>query len=52
MKRRRKFELAIADLQHALGDPLMDDRYGALFSATWNLYPFNTKELAVWRTRS
>ena len=40
MKRRRKFELAIADLQRALAHPELDDRYGALFHGTWNLYPF------------
>lgn len=45
MKRRRTFELAIADLRHALAHPELDDRYGAIFHATWNLYPF-IEELA------
>lgn len=44
-RRRRKFELAIADLRHVLAHPEMDDRPSVVYRAIHNLYPF-IEELA------
>jgi hypothetical protein len=40
MKRRRKFELLIADIHKVLADPARKDRYRDLFRATWDLVRF------------
>ena len=40
MKRRRKFQLLIADIRDALADVARENRYADLFHATWELVCF------------